>query len=60
MKKRKCPMKFFWFFPPIPVSWQAEKGILQEHFLEIFFNTFTVSESQKIDETSGLHNSLAR
>jgi hypothetical protein len=54
------PNEVLLVFPPIPVSWQAEKGILQEHFLEIFFNTFAVSESQKIDENSGLHNSLAR
>jgi hypothetical protein len=44
-KKRKCPVKFYWAFPPLPVPWQAEKGILQELFLEILSNTFTLSES---------------
>jgi hypothetical protein len=58
-KGRKRPVKFLRFFPPLPVPWQAEKGIQQELFLEILSNTFTVSESQKVEENSDLHNTLA-
>jgi hypothetical protein len=43
IKKRKRPVKFLRFFPPLPVPWQAERGIQQELFLEILSNTFTVS-----------------
>jgi hypothetical protein len=42
IQKRKRPVKFYWFFAPLPVPWQAEKGILQELFLEILSNTFSV------------------
>jgi hypothetical protein len=45
IKKRKRPVKFYWFFPPLPVPWQAEKGVQQELFLEMLSNTFTVSGS---------------